>query len=678
MGILLAILLLSPAALAGVVSPPGRGPAGVSFRATPYEMLGKYVAAQDRMEASLKAILAAPSAGRTFANTVAALEEAMAVFGDDVQPMILLADVSVDAEVREAARMIQEDFERADLAIWSNKELYAAVEAAAQASGQLSSVDGVLLASYRQAFRQAGMGLGPWDRAKLKETQERLSVLASQFMTNLNGATQGLELSLEQLEGLPQDYVNGLAKTEEGKYKVGLSYPEYMPFMSYAKDSELRRQLQLKYNTRAAQENGPLLVEALQLRDQSAKLLGKETYPHLALEERMAGTPEKVWDFLTGLLPALSERARSEGVSLLAEKRKEVPEASVVENWEEAYYTDKLRKALYDYDPEEVRQYFPLEGVIEKTLGLYQELFGLTFTPVEEAEVWHPEVKLFLVRDAKTGEDIGHFYLDLHPREGKYGHAAEQYLVKGRRLPDGSYRLPAAAMIVNFPKAAPGKPALMPFDDVETFFHEFGHVLHEVLTRAPYATLSGTAVALDFVETPSQAMEYFVWDKRVIDRISGHYEDPSRKLPGELFERMKQAKNHGLARINLVYLARAMADLAMHAAAPANTGALYNLILKMITLVTQPAGSRADASFEHMIEGYEAGYYSYIWAEVYAREVFAAFAEAGMLSPEVGERYRRTILEKGASQAEMETLKEFLGREPGTKAFLKSLERPQS
>lgn len=641
-------------------------------------MLGKYAAAQERMQAALKAILQVPAGARTFANTVVALEQASAQFEEDVQPMILLADVGADAGTREAARMIQEDFERSGVALWTDEGLYAAVEEAAASAGALAAVDARLLDSMRKGFQRAGMGLSPGERAKLKGLQERLASLQSEYMKNLADDASGLELGLEQLEGLPRDYVNGLSKTEDGRYKVGLSYPDYLPFMSYARDPELRRRLQLKYDTRAAEENGPLLVEVLRLRDESAKLLGYETYPHLALRERMAGAPEKVWDFLTGLLPALSEKAREEGAALLEEKRKEFPDAAAVESWEEAYYTDKLRKALYDYDPEVVRQYFPLERVIENTLGLYQELLGLVFEPVAGAEVWHPEVKVFLVRDAKTGADIGHFYLDLHPREGKYGHAAELHITKGRRLEDGRYRLPAAAMIANFPKAAPGKPALLPFDEVETFFHEFGHVLHEVLTRAPYASLSGTSVAMDFVEAPSQAMEYFVWDQRVIDRISGHYEDPSRKLPGELFEKLKRAKSHGTARGTLSYLARSMADLALHAAAPANTGALYNLIQKMITLVTPQAGSRADASFEHMIDYYDAGYYAYVWAEVYAREIFEAFAEAGTLSPEVGERYRRTILEKGASQPELDTLREFLGREPGPKAFLKRLEGPQT
>lgn len=675
---LLLLALLFPAALhAGVVRGPvsGRGPSTVNFNVKPYELLERYTGAQGRLEASLKAVLQVPAGQRTFANTVLALERVTAEYNEAIQHLIFMAYVSPDAAVKEAAQMVEEDAGKYGVALMSREDLYAAVKEVSDSGAELSLEDQRLVNTYMLGFKHAGMGLAPEERAKLTALKERLTSLESQFSNNLNEVFPGLELSREELAGLPEDYINGLDKTAEGKYKVSLSYPDFQPFMRYAESSELRRQLQLKYNTRAAETNGPLLVEALQKRREVAKTLGYDSYPHMAMVGRMAETPEKVWSFLTRLWPMLIGKGQQEDAALLEQKRKEQPEATTVETWEGGYYANKLRRAKYSYDPEEVKQYFPVEKVIDGTMKVYQQLLGVTFTEVKDAETWHSDVKLFHVKDTASGKDIGWFYTDLHPREGKYGHAAAFTLIQGRELPDG-YRETVSAMVANFPKATPGKPALMPFGDVETYFHEFGHIMHQVLTTARHPSFAGSSVALDFVEAPSQMLENFVWDRRVIDLISGHYEDPSKKLPEDLFAKMKEAKGFNMASGYLGQLAYAMADQTLHAAVPLDTSALFNIMMQVVAGEAPQRGSKSDASFGHLMGGYGAGYYSYLWSEVYAQDIFSVFAENGVLSAETGMRYRKTILEKGSSQSEMQTLKEFLQREPSEKAFMDGIQGP--
>jgi thimet oligopeptidase len=681
MRILLAALLFPAALHAGVVSNPnaGRGPSTVNFNVQPYELLERYTAAQGRMNDALKTVLQVPGGQRNFANTVLAMERAGAEFGEAITQLIFLAYVSPNAELQQAAQMVEEDAGKYSVALMSRQDLYQAVKEVADAKPALSVEDQRLLDGTMLGYKHAGMGLAESERAKLTGLQERLTVLETQFQGNLNKVFPGLELSLEDLKGLPEDYIQSLKKTDEGKYKVTLSYPDYIPFMKLAENGELRRQLQLKYKTRAAEENGPLLVEAINLRHSIAKTLGYPSYPHMALVGRTAQTPEKVWDFLTGLWSVVAGQGRREEEALLEQKRKTQPEAVKVESWETGYYADKLKKRLYGYDSEEVKKYFPVERVIDGTMKLYQDLFHVTFTEVKEpkeGERWHEDAKLYQITDTATGKEIGHFYMDLHPREGKYGHAAAFSLVKGRELESGDYRQAVSAMVANFPAPSPGKPALVPFGDVETFFHEFGHIMHQTLTTARHASQSGSSVARDFVEAPSQMLENFVWDRRVIDLISGHYEDPSKKLPEELFSKMKEARGFNQSIGYLGQLAYAMADMTLHAAVPVDTSALFNTVLRMVTGEVAQPGSRADASFGHLMGGYDAGYYGYLWSLVYAEDIFSVFAENGVISPETGLRYRRTILEKGSSQPEMDTLAEFLGRQPSEKAFMEGLAPP--
>lgn len=678
---LLLLLLLAPQAWAArSASVPAAQKPPLDFRYAPIETVLAYHAAKAEFRAAIDRIAAIPPEQRTFANTVAAYETAGAVYSDRIQHLIFLKQVAPDERLRNASDLIEDDANTFAVELLQREDLHRAFESYAARKDELSPEDRRLLESAMRDFKNAGMGLPPEKRRRLRQVQERLNQLSADFEANINKHKDHIEVTLEELKGLPEDFVAGLKRTEDGKYVVGLKYPEYVPYMTYAENSQKRRELSLKYSNRAAPQNLDLLAEALRLRDEQAKLLGYKDFPSWRLDNnRMARTPEVVMRFLSRLLPRLMEKGRAELTELVALKKKDDPAAETIEAWERAYYSEKLRRARYDFDPEEVKKYFPVERVVAGTLRVYERVLGVKFEEASNEGAWHKDVRLFAVHDLKTGRRLGHFYLDLFPRDNKYTHAAMFPLIMGRAMEGGGYNEPVAAVVANFP--APGEggtSALLRFDDVSTFFHEFGHAMHHVLTEAKYAAFSGTNVPWDFVEAPSQMLENFVWDRAVLDEISGLADDPAKTLPEDLRQKMLAASkaftDGGLPK-GLHYLrqiAFAMADMMMHATVPANVSALFNQVLETVGLMPVQPGSNSVASFGHLMGGYTAGYYSYLWAEVIAQDLFSIFRKEGLFGP-AGARYRRTILAGGNSRPIDDLLAEFLGRATNDKAFMDEL-----
>ncbi len=659
----------------GAVSGPVLGP-GINWHLPPDQIASEFTKAQNLLETNIKTIVDVPGDQRNFANTVKAFETASAVFSEQTQALVFQAYVSPDPAVQAAAQKVEAEAGTYGVALWARPELYEAIKQYADKGEALQGEDKRLFDTMMRGFKSSGHGLAPEDKARLQTMQERLSVLATEFEGNINADKGGMDMSLEDLKGLPDDFIKGLQKTPEGKYRVTLKYPDYIPFMKYAESNTLRQQLQLKYQNRAVEKNEPILAEALRLRNQSAKLLGYPSYPDMALEGRMAETPQKVWDFLNSLWPILRTQDK-DLKDLLEIKKRTDPTAQRVESWELSYYSDKLRKERYALDSEEVKKYFPVDRVVAGTMNVYQRILGVKFTEVASPDVWHQDVRLFRINDGADGHEIGYFYLDMHPREGKYSHAAAFTIVQGRELEEGGYRKPVSAMVANFPKGAPGEPALLPHSDVETFFHEFGHLMHQTLTTAKYASQSGSSVAQDFVEAPSQMLENFVWQREVLDEISGHYQDETKKLPDDLFDKMIAARNFGNGLHYLTQLAYAMIDMLYHTAVPADTSRLFNQMMEVIGLVPVQPGAHSEASFGHLMGGYGAGYYSYLWSEVFADDIFSKFEKEGLFNPAVGMAWRKEVLEKGSSRSEMESLKAFLGRDPSPAAFFKKLAAPK-
>jgi thimet oligopeptidase len=653
---------------------PGGAPSvpALRFDLNRPEMRQAYRDASATLDGALAGIVAAPVPQANFANTVLAQEKAVSDYARAMVPLVFAAHVSPDKGVRMTAQAIEKVMNRRFVELGQREDIFKRVEAAAAKGEALDAADQKLLDKTLRDYRDSGLGLAPEQRARLKAISTKLADLSARFEININESKDWLEVDDAGLEGLPADYKAGLEKTAEGKYKIGLDYPTYVPFMRYAKNGELRKQLNDKYENRAVPENLPILKEGLELRREMAGLLGYPDYPTLALKDRMAKTPQRVAEFLSRLTDKVRARAKSELAAVLEVKRRDDPSATELGDHERGYYSRILREERYSYDQEEVRQYFPVDRVVSGVMNVYQRILGVTFREVKNGPVWHPDVRLFEIVDTKSGKLVGHFYLDLYPRDGKYTHAAAFPLLMGRAIP-GGYDQTAAAMVANFPKAIPGKPALLPHAEVETFFHEFGHLMHQTLTKARHMSFSGTSVALDFVEAPSQMLENFAWEPEVLAEISGRW-DTGEKLPADLLKKMTAARRFNEGVMTLQQIAMAAADMALHSLVPAEPSAEFNRVVSEITGMPGAPGGNPAASFGHLMGGYGAGYYSYLWSQVFALDIFSAFKAEGPLNPSVGGRYRREILETGSERAEAESLKAFLGREPSEDAFMKSLE----
>src|SRR5687768_3308101 len=315
--------------------------------------------------------------------------------------------------------------------------------------------------------------------------------------------------------------------------------------------------------------------------------------------------------------------------------------------------------------------YFPLDVVTDGLMSTYQTLFGLRFREIKPANAWHEDVQLFEVRDAKDDHLVGHFYLDLFPRPNKYGHAAAWGLVKGRMV-DGKWQTPVSAMVCNFTKPTATDPSLLGHDEVETYFHEFGHVIHNICGQSKIGYFAGTSVYQDFVEAPSQMLENWVWDADVLASLSGHYKDKSKKLPRELLDRMIAAKNldNGLKYSRQAFFA--LTDMRYHSQPVANTTEVWHEGMRDVFGIPASPGTSEEGSFGHLF-GYEAGYYSYLWAEVFAADMFSRFKKEGVMSPVTGRAYRDLILAPGGTKEPMELLESFLGRKPNQEAFLEHI-----
>ncbi|MEK7858449.1 MAG: M3 family metallopeptidase [Elusimicrobiota bacterium] len=677
-----ATLLLAQAAFAAPFSPAG----ALRFAAAPEEIAQSCQAAKRRAEMNLGAIVNLPESARTFANTPEALDLALWELSDGESSDTFLKYVSVSSSVRSAANDCETLLGQFAVEVFGREDLFKAVSAYAAKKEALSGEKKKLLEKELLDFKRNGLLLPAAEREQVREIKKKLVELEASFGKNLNEVKDFLTLSREELAGLPEDYIARL-KREGDRFVVTLDYPDYFPFMNNGKNADARRRLEFLFNNRALKDNLPILKEVLSLRRRAAALLGYRSHAHYILEDRMAKTPGSVDAFVSRLDKKLKVLAKDELKVLVELKAKEEGKASdgIIHAWDWRYYDAKLKRERYEIDLEKIKEYFPMATVTEGMLAVYQKLLGLKFRIVEDAVTWNEDAKLYEVTDAAGGPAIAYFYMDLFPREGKYKHAAAFDLIKGRQLPDGTYQRPVSAIVANFNKPSPDRPSLLKHGDheeVETYFHEFGHIMHQTLTRAQYGRFSGSSTARDFVEAPSQMLQNWVWDPEVLASLSGHYKNPSQKLPPELLGKMIAAKNVNSGLVNLRQLFFASIDMSYHGPLPvADTTAQYQKLAGRISMIPMTPGTHPEASFGHLM-GYDAGYYGYMWSKVYAEDMFSRFAEEGILNPVAGRRYRENILEPGSSRDEMESLKTFLGREPNEEAFLKSLgltsKRPRS
>ena len=417
-----------------------------------------------------------------------------------------------------------------------------------------------------------------------------------------------------------------------------------------------------------------VLAEMLALRNERAEILGYENHADYQTELRMVKSGKTALTFQKNLLKKVIIGGRGDLIELRDLKRKanKNPRAEIFSH-DIAYYGNELQKQRFHFESEEVRQYFPLAHVLEGTFKIYSTLFGITFEKIKGFPLWHKDIELYAIKNSKN-EILSCFALDLYPREGKYGHAAVFGIIHGRTttFSDNSYVAPFATMVTNFPKPSSKHPSLLSHSDVETFLHEFGHVMHTTLTTARYASHSGYNVAWDFAEAPSQMLEHWAWKKKSLTLLSSHHKTGA-PIPPSLLKNLLASKNHLLRYTTLRQLILGIFDLELHTAATTPEPAkLYRDMVKKYTGINMSPDAIFPAGFGHL-DGYDAGYYGYLWSNMYAADMFTRFAKEGILNKKTGADYKKWILEKGGSMSEIELVKGFLGRTPSNEAFLKEV-----
>jgi len=623
-----------------------------------------------------------PAEGRTFENTIKAIENIRAETTPKTNSIEFLMNVSPDKETREIAKKAVDEVEEELINIEYDDGMYRAFQEYADKKEKLEGEDKKLFEDVAKRYKRMGFGLNQSAKKRFRSNLKKLLKLENKFRKNINDYQDRILVTREELNGLPEAYVEGLKKDKDGKYIVTLEYPDLIPFMENAVNEQKRKELAEKNLQKGGRKNLKIMQQVLRLRHENARLLGYRHHADFATELKMVKNGAKAKKFVENLLAKLKKGLKKDLAELLLAKRRMTGDKKArIEFYDTAYYSNQIQKSKFNVDQEKVREYFPMEVVLEGTFEIYSKLFSVVFepvrpsgSPVKEFKLWHEDVQLYVVKDkVKVGQIMGYFALDIFPREGKYGHAAEFGITPGRQVGE-FYVAPFCSMVVNFPKPTSVRSSLLSHDEVETFFHEFGHVVHEVLTTAKYAFHAGTSVARDFVELPSQMLEYWVWDKEMLKILSGHFKNHNDKLPPKILESLLKTKKHMISLWSTRQLIQALFDLELHFGPDGfkKVEHLHRQLIEKYLGIKLPKKSIFAAGFGHLV-GYDAGYYSYMWAKVYAADAFARFKKEGMLNRETGADYRKCVLEKGASEEEIELIKSFLGRKPNNKAFLKEI-----
>ncbi|KAH7304424.1 peptidase family M3 [Stachybotrys elegans] len=565
-----------------------------------------------------------------------------------------------------------------------------------------------LLEKDRKNFIQNGLGLPKGEkRDRYKEIKTKLSQISIEFQRNLNEEDGGLWFTLEELDGVPEGVTEGLEKgtgENEGKVRLTFKYTDLIPTLKFAKNPETRRKVFVS-NENKCNQNVSLFQEAVLLRDESARLLGYPNHAAFRIEDKMAKDPAVVNRFLADLRTRLTPGGLQEKKKLLELKESDSKDRGLKTDgnyylWDHRFYDRMMIEKEFSIDENKIAEYFPLQSTVRSMLRIFEELFGLVFvelgpddrariSPTGKAEdiSWHTDVIIFSVWDdsSEGGGFVGYLYLDLHPRQGKYGHAANFNLQPGFLRADGSRRYPATALVCNFSKPTNTKPSLLKHDEVVTLFHELGHGIHDLSGRCKFSRFHGTSTVRDFVEAPSQMLENWCWTPGQLKFLSSHFETGD-SIPDDLIANLISTKHVNDALANLRQLHFGIFDMSVHSPEShddlkkLDLSKTYNNLRAEISGLNGPESlgepmdwGNGQATFGHLIGGYDAGYYGYLSSMVYSADMFYSVFKVDPMDGKQGRRYRHTVLERGGSQDEMKTLEQFLGRAPSSEAFYREL-----
>jgi len=616
----------------------------------------------------------------TFKSTVVALDDLTYQANNAANRATIIKETNTNAAMRTAAENAVKAFQDWAVGIDYREDVYKAIKAFADTHPKLSGEDEKLLNETLRDYRRAGLELPPDQRKEVEQLRKELSKLGTDFDTNIVSASAPVIFTKADLDGLPESFfVSPGVKTGDDAYTVMANVTwQYNTVEENAKNEATRKQLHLVRETLAKDKNVSVLNQMLALRNKIALRLGYKSWDDFQTEIKMAKNGAKAEKYINDLIAGIQPKFASEVAELQKMKAADTHDpAAKIDIWDWRYYGNQLKKQKYTVDTEALRAYFPFQNVLEGMFNIYQSIFGLKFKQITAPYKWIDNLQLYLVTDSTSGEPLGMFYLDMFPREGKFNHFAEFEIIGGKLLPDGKYQRPTVALLCNFPPASADKPSLMTHTDVETLFHEFGHALHSVTTRAKYGRFAGTHVPGDFVEAPSQMLQNWVWDKKVLDTFAADYRDPSKKIPADIVQKMNDAKKATAGVLYRRQFAFASLDLALHERHaeddPYDCVAISNPILEKVFLPIDP--STTFVSYFGHLNGYDAGYYGYAWADAIAADMATVFEKAkdGYLDKQAGLKLRREIYEPGDSRDVTVSIEKFLGRKQSIQPFLKKI-----
>ena len=649
-------------------------------------------------KAEIDAIVNNPDAPN-FDNTIAALDEAGGRLNDVAGIFYNLMEADTNDQMQDIAEKVSPMMTEYSMYVSLNEPLFARVKAVHESSEGLEPDQARLLEKTWKSFVRNGANLGAEDKETYSKLSEQLSLLTLQYGKNVLAATNAFTLNLTDeadLEGLPDFVREAAVETAKSKEMEGwafdLSAPSYGAFMKYSTRRDLRQKMWMAYNTRATEgenSNIELCRQIAELRLKIANILGYETYADYALEERMAKNPQTVNEFIGKLLEPSLPAAKAEVKELYEYACANGFDDSEIQPWDFGFWSEKLKDARYSISDEQLKPYFRLENCIDAAFGLAGKLYGLTFEERKDIPVYHPDVKVYDVKDA-DGVHNALFYADFFPRASKRG-GAWMTEFRGQSIVNGVEKRPFISLVTNFTKPAAGKPSLLTHDELTTLLHEFGHSLHGILAEGRYSSLTGTNVSRDFVELPSQIMENWAFEPEFLDTFARHFET-GEALPDTLINKIVEAKNYNAAYAQVRQLQFGILDMAWHTLKGGSESGHFDRLsdlktmqelgtiafekeaLKSSNVIPSIPEACISTSFSHIFSGgYSAGYYSYKWSEVLEADAFSLFKEKGIFNTEVSHSFRDNILSKGCSEDEDVLYRRFRGHDPEPEALLEKL-----
>ncbi|MGJ8666841.1 MAG: M3 family metallopeptidase [Patiriisocius sp.] len=619
----------------------------------------------------------------TFTNTVEALENTGLQLDRATSIFFNLNSAETNDEIQKIAQEVSPLLTEFSNDLLLNEKLFARVKTVFESRNELdlNTEQTTLLEKQYKGFARNGANLSEEKKIQLRKIDADLSKLSLTFGENVLAATNAYHLHLtneEDLAGLPDGEKEAAAQVAKEKelegWVITLDYPSYIPFMKYAENRELRKELSLAFGARAftkgVNNNEENVLKIVNLRHQRAQLLGYKSHAHFVLEERMAKTPQTVLDFSNELLQKAKPAAKKEFDELEAFAKKQ-DGIDQLQKWDSAFYAEKLKQQKFSLDDEKLKPYFKLENVINGVFTVAEKLYGLQFEVDAAIDKYHPDVKTYRVTDT-DGALVSIFYADFHPRPGKRG-GAWMTSYKPQQKFHGINDRPHVSIVCNFTKPTASKPSLLTFNEVTTLFHEFGHALHGMLANTTYKGLSGTSVHWDFVELPSQILENWCYEKETLELFAKHYQTGAI-IPMELVKKIKESATFHEGMQTLRQLSFGLLDMQWHNGDPSNikdVKAFEEEAFKETSLYPDTPETCMSTAFSHIFQGgYSAGYYSYKWAEVLDADAFAYFKEQGIFNKKVADKFKNFVLSQGGTQDPMELYIKFRGKKPNPEALL--------